>query len=111
METLSFAFGMLAMLAVIFVAVLVVGVVKVYRHQKKINQLEEQVSMYHNEALATCDRIIEKLDLMIAEVERNSEDKFDETHKQIDDLHRYVDSRIDKTIDVLQGNINSMNKN
>jgi CHASE1-domain containing sensor protein len=40
METLSFAFGMLAMIAIIFVAVIVLGIVKVYKQQAQIRDLQ-----------------------------------------------------------------------
>ena len=39
METLSFAFGILAMVAIVLVIVVVVGIVKVYNQQKQINTL------------------------------------------------------------------------
>ena len=39
METLSFAFGVLAMVAIMLVVVVVAGIVKVYNQQKQINTL------------------------------------------------------------------------
>ena len=39
METLSFAFGMLSVVAVILIAVVAVGIVKVFKMQSDINNL------------------------------------------------------------------------
>ena len=76
METLSFAFGMLAMVAVLLIATIVVGIVRVYYHQKRINNLERT----------------------IGECDWNLHQRIDRTDES---LRSYIDSRIDK----LQNNI------
>ena len=44
METLSFAFGVLTMLGVVFAALIVVTIVKAYKQQTRIQQLEDWLS-------------------------------------------------------------------
>ena len=47
METLSFAFGVLAMVAVVLLAVVVVGIVKVYKQSNQINHLEREINDFY----------------------------------------------------------------
>lgn len=43
METLSFTFGVLSVVAVIFVATIVLGIVRVVKQQKQINSLQSEL--------------------------------------------------------------------
>ena len=85
METLSFAFGVLAMIAIILIIVVVVGIVKVYKQQNEIRSIElwiQDVERNFRSEYDTCMRTIES--------ERKSlDDKINETTS-------YIDSRIDK---------------
>ena len=91
METLSFAFGVLAMVAVVLLTVVVVGVVKVYKQSNQINYLERGLS-----------DVYRKMDEEIRVVHDTMNQDRRELNQRIDDLNSYVDSRIDKTINKKQ---------
>ena len=91
METLSFAFGVLAMVAVVLLTVVVVGVVKVYKQSNQINYLERGLS-----------DVYRKMDEEIRVVHDTMSQDRRELNRRIDDLNSYVDSRIDKTINKKQ---------
>ena len=89
METLSFAFGMLAMVAVALVTVVVLGMVKVFKMQKQMTTLgqwmERSDSSLHQ-------RISDGVDTF----NRVREDDRKGLIIRIDDVYRYADSRFDK---------------
>ena len=91
METLSFAFGVLAMIAIILVALVVVGIVKVYNQQKQINNLNAREESTHR-------RIDDEMRNVYQQMHENREIAF----RRLDDLQSYVDSRIDKSINKKQ---------
>ena len=91
METLSFAFGVLAMVAVVLLTVVVVGIVKVYKQSNQINYLERGLSDVYRKM----DEEIRVTHDIISQDRR-------ELNQRIDDLNSYVDSRIDKTINKKQ---------
>lgn len=87
METLSFAFGILAMVAIMLVIVVVVGIVKVYNQQKQINTLMSISEETHR-------RIDNDMRDVYQQMHKNKEVAF----RRLDELQSYIDSRIDKTI-------------
>jgi predicted Holliday junction resolvase-like endonuclease len=91
METLSFAFGVLAMIATILVVLVVVGIVKVYNQQKQINNLNAREESTHR-------RIDDEMRNVYQQMHENREIAF----RRLDDLQSYVDSRIDKSINKKQ---------
>lgn len=91
METLSFAFGVLAMVAVVLLTVVVVGIVKVYKQSNQIDYLERGMSDVYRKM----DEEIRVTHDIISQDRR-------ELNQRIDDLNSYVDSRIDKTINKKQ---------
>ena len=91
METLSFAFGVLAMVAVVLLTVVVVGIVKVYKQSNQIDYLERGMS-----------DVYRKMDEEIRVVHDTMNQDRRELNQRIDDLNSYVDSRIDKTINKKQ---------
>jgi hypothetical protein len=88
---LAFAFGMLAMVAIIMMVAIVVGIVKVIRHDKQFKSIKEEFGFIHRH---------------ISDTERNIYSEISETRNRfgqhIDELKRelqaYTDSRIDKTL-------------
>ena len=91
METLSFAFGVLAMVAVVLLTVVVVGIVKVYKQSNQIDYLERGMS-----------DVYRKMDEEIRVVHDTMNQDRRELNQRIDELNSYVDSRIDKTINKKQ---------
>lgn len=125
METLSFAFGMLAMVAVIMIAGIVVSIVKVYKNHKKILSLvrwtedhERSQESEFRDVYEEINQNREDLITRIEDFERSQESEFREVYKRIEDfeknveiidtdfhrgvderfkaLNQYVDSRFDK---------------
>ena len=87
METLSFAFGVLAMVAIMLVVVVVAGIVKVYNQQKQINTL-----------MSISEEINRRIDNEVREIYHQMHDNREVAFRRLDELQSYIDSRIDKTI-------------
>jgi len=91
METLSFAFGVLAMVAIMLVVVVVAGIVKVYNQQKQINTL-----------MSISEEINRRIDNEVREIYHQMHDNKEVTFRRLDELQSYIDSRIDKTMNKKQ---------
>jgi hypothetical protein len=82
MEITSFVLGMLMVVAVIMVAVIVVGIVKIYKQKEEVNGLHITISNMERDIFNRIDRVETQL------------------YHESDELRReyssYVDSRIDK---------------
>ena len=111
METLSFALGMLAMVAIALVVVIVVGIVKVYKQQSDIKSTQEWLSSHEQnvnnqfrELERTINRHENNLYNSIGEYRRDLhqavEDKFTGA---IGMANAYTDSRLDKFEQKLSG--------
>ena len=91
METLSFAFGILAMVAIMLVVVVVAGIVKVYNQQKQINDLSVRDESTHR-----------RIDNDMRDVYQQMHENREVAFRRLDELQSYIDSRIDKTINKKQ---------
>lgn len=89
METLSFAFGMLSVVAVILIAVVAVGIVKVFKMQSDINNLYRTLDNIDSQ-------IHDRISSEYSDLERVISDDRKELNLRIDSLNSYVDSRFDK---------------
>lgn len=89
METLSFAFGVLTVIAIALVVVVVVGMVKVIKMQKSINTMDRWI----NEGHANMHSSIRGVE---TELHRVISDDRQEFSRRIDEVYRYTDSRFDK---------------
>jgi predicted PurR-regulated permease PerM len=78
METLSFAFGMLAIIAIILIVIVIIGIVKVYKQQSEIKDTRDYIS-----------NLEQSVHLSLNELDRNMS-------QRIDNLNSYTDSRFDK---------------
>ena len=97
METLSFAFGMLAMVAVVLIAVVVVGMLKVQKMKETIANIERYLDNTNREVHDRIDHTISDLQHCISDDRR-------ELNLRIDSLNSYVDSRFDKMENKFNGN-------
>jgi len=88
METLSFAFGMLSVVAVILIAVVAVGIVKVFKMQSDINNLYRTLDNIDSQ-------IHDRISSEYSDLERVISDDRKELNLRIDSLNSYVDSRFD----------------
>lgn len=91
METLSFAFGVLAMVAIMLIVVVVAGIVKVYNQQKQINTL-----------MSISEETNRRIDNEAREIYHQMHDNREVAFRRLDELQSYIDSRIDKTINKKQ---------
>jgi hypothetical protein len=90
METMYFTFGILTMVAVISIGAIVYGVVKVFKMEKQINRIREDIKWNYTEM----------------------NDRFKDYHQRVENVYvnakdmssAYTDMRIDKLEDKLTGN-------
>jgi len=85
METLSFTLGILSVVAVIFVATIVLGIVRVVKQQQQINSISSEI-----------ERVWQNQIRMSDELHQRISQHQDYSIRQIDETRSYIDSRIDK---------------
>jgi cobalamin biosynthesis protein CbiD len=102
---LAFAFGMLAMVAITMLVVLVVGMVKVIRHEAGFRNIHNEINDCHRHISDTERNFYSELNEFKRRVE--SSPVIDDVHRRIDDeirniveeihnIRKHVDSRFDK---------------
>lgn len=103
METMYFILGMLAMVALAFVGVIVVGLVKINKQERKIKDLEESMRFDREEyqrRLENVYRSQEDQNRGFWDHMRNAETGLEKQFETIKkESNSYTDSRIDKLID------------
>lgn len=85
METLSFTFGVLSVVAVIFVATIVIGIVKVVKQHQQINLIKHEL-----------ERVWEDNSRLNHEIHQLISQSQESMIRSIDENRSYIDSRIDK---------------
>ena len=112
METLSFALGVLSVVAATFVVIIVLGIVKVIKQQKQIQYLETTTDDRIRDLRRLNDEIYRRMDDRFESMGRIIEDDRKELNRKISQSISYTDSRIDKLIDTYfeYKNINKNNK-
>lgn len=85
MEIISFTFGVLSVIATVFMVVVVLGIVKVLKLQKQIKELHGDLSHTHTQIFDGDKNVYQRIDKEVEQL-----------HRRIDDAHSYIDSRIDK---------------
>ena len=85
METLSFTLGVLSVVAVIFVATIVLGIVRVVKQQKQINSMQREL-----------ERVWENNSQLTQELYQLISSHQESIIRSIDETRSYIDSRIDK---------------
>jgi predicted PurR-regulated permease PerM len=85
METLSFTFGVLSVIIVVFIAMLVWGIVKVVKQHQQINSISSEI-----------ERVWQNQSRMSDELHQRISQNQDYSIRQIDETRSYIDSRIDK---------------
>jgi 5'-deoxynucleotidase YfbR-like HD superfamily hydrolase len=108
---LAFAFGMLAMVAIMMLAAIVVGIVKVIKLEKQLKELDRATSKeteFVHRHITDIERAIyselkeyrDRFDQFVHRVETST--ALDEVYKQIEETKRelqaYTDSRFDKSL-------------
>ena len=85
MESTYFALGVLSMIAVMFVAVIVIGLVKVMRLERNLSNVREHT-----------ENLIRENHITRTDTYRFIEDTKKQLEVQIDGCYRYTDKRFDK---------------
>ena len=93
MEPTSFVLGMLAVIGVAVVTLVVVGMVKIYKLNKKHLSIIDELNSTRNNIYSYFNDESRYANQRIAEMERQAELHVDNLKR---DLTSYVDSRIDK---------------
>ena len=112
--TMYFVFGMLTIIAIAFAVVIIVGIVKINRQQKTVEELNERIKGLHLDHSKQFDNVYTNIDQTQNELFRqlndrgntmamNAESMYRDVRDQITDAvtvsKSYTDSRIDKLID------------
>lgn len=85
METLSFTLGILSVVAVILVATIVLGIVRVVKQHQQINSLQREI-----------ERVWQNQSRMSDEIHQRISSHQESMIHSIDETRSYIDSRIDK---------------
>ena len=85
METLSFTLGVLSVVAVIFVATIVIGIVRVVKQYQQINLIKHELERVWVDNIRLNDEIHQRISSHQESMIRS-----------IDENRSYIDSRIDK---------------
>jgi hypothetical protein len=88
---LAFAFGILAMVAIIMMVAIVIGIVKVIRHDKEFRNFHNEVNDCHRHISQVEKHIYEEINHV-----RINNDRYTEELKK--EQQAYTDSRIDKAL-------------
>lgn len=89
MEILSFAFGMLSVIAVTLIAVVVVGMVKVIKMEKVLDQHKSMIEEFDN-------AMSRRIDHETSDISNTLSNDRKEIYDSISEVYRYADSRFDK---------------
>ena len=100
METASFVLGMLTIIGLVFLAAVVLGIVKIYALIKRLEDLEEQIvndQRNYSQDQDRLDRRIEENTSHIHErISREGQENYSNLEQQRKEILSYVDSRFDK---------------
>jgi|APGre2960657373_1045057.scaffolds.fasta_scaffold65436_2 biopolymer transport protein ExbB/TolQ len=100
METTSFVLGMLTIIGLVFLAAVVLGMVKIYTLIKRLEDLEEQIvndQRNYNHDQERLDRRIEEYTSHIHErISSEGQENYTNFEQQRKEILSYVDSRFDK---------------
>ena len=92
MEIISFTFGVLSVIAVVFASVIVLSIVKVLKLQKQIKELQDELGHTRTQIFDGDKNVHQRIDKDVDQIHR----RIDDAHAQIHNLNSYIDSRIDK---------------
>ena len=93
MEQTSFILGVLSMIAVIFITAFVLGMVKIFKQQRELNNINEHFKHIYQDL----DNRFNSIYNMIDSDRRELHSQLDNLSKNLEDASKsYTDSRIDK---------------
>ena len=92
--TTAYTFGVLTVVAITFVVVFIAGIVKVFKQQKEMASINQDISELHNRIASSEESLHESLHRYIVEEVNN-------LNSRIDGAFQHTDSRVDKLQDKL----------
>jgi len=96
MEIISFTFGVLSVIATVFMVVVVLSIVKVLKLQKQIKELHGDLSHTHTQIFDGDKSIYQRMDRDAEQLHQKMDRNLDQLQRQLDETRSYIDSRIDK---------------
>ena len=100
METTSFVLGMLTIIGLVFLAAVVLGMVKIYTLIKRLEDLEEQIindqRNYNHDQERLDSRIEEYMSHIHERISSEGQENYTNFEQQRKEILSYVDSRFDK---------------
>ncbi len=100
METTSFVLGMLTIIGLVFIAAIVLGMVKIYSLINRCKGLEEQIVSdqrnYNQDQEKLHREMGEETSHVHERIEREGQEIYNSLDQQRKDILSYVDSRFDK---------------
>jgi methyl-accepting chemotaxis protein len=116
---LAFAFGMLAMTAIVMLVAIVVGIVKAFKNSNQIDTISNELTSFMDKVRNSpaLDDLSKEFQNEIKEVNLNAHSRMDAINHRIDDevrdinselndMRRQSDSRFDKTGDRISSQLN-----
>ncbi len=97
METTYFALGVLSMVAVMFITVIVVGLIKVMRMEKNLKDLTTETRDQFGEMYRITDS--NRTDFY-RELNETRENMFRSMDDRVSECRKYTDKRVDKTLNL-----------
>jgi len=113
MEILSFALGMLAMVAIALVIVIVLGIIKVFKQQKELKSTQEWLTNFEHNVWQSQEEWRRDIDTRETHIYNALADNGRDLHQMIEDKYTgaigmanaYTDSRLDKLEQKLTGTL------
>jgi hypothetical protein len=96
MEIVSFTFGVLSVIAVVFASVIVLSIVKVLKLQQQIKELQNELGHTHTQIFDGDKNVHQRIDKDVDQIHHRIERDVEQIQRQLDETRSYIDSRIDK---------------
>lgn len=91
METTYFVLGMLSMIAVTFVTTIIMGLLKINKQQKTIDELIERVKGLHLDHSQQFDNVYRHIDQTSNEMQRVMRDRENDVNNRFGEMDRRLD--------------------
>lgn len=91
METTYFVLGMLSMIAVTFITTVIMGLLKINKQQKTIDELIERVKGLHLDHSQQFDNVYRNIDQTSNEMHRVMRDRENDLSNRFSDIERRLD--------------------
>lgn len=103
METMYFILGMLSIVAIAFMATIILGMVKITKLLKIIKSHEQWQSHHDREINDRFRELYQEIDRRLDNMERHGNDHISALQRELDsrfnEVYSYTDSRLDKLAD------------